>query len=340
MVYFAERYRLGSELGSGGYGTVYAAHDDNTGRDVALKIFKAGVRPGLAFREAHLLTALEGPHILRMYDADVWNDIAHMSSAIAVAGNVERRVAGRGVNARHASLWVSHLLDGLDATHRSGLVHRDVKPSNVFLDSIEHARLGDFGTADALSAGSVAAEGDILVRAPEMWLTGRSDARGDIYSVGVTLWRSLTGRWPFEPETRMTAEEYGRWVVGGIQSRLRDVAPHVPRQLAAITETSLALDPDNRYQTAHEMAVALGRLAVPARWWERVEEHPGHQRCWVGPPTSGGGSPVAVCVVPAAGRDHEVLTTKQPSGHRVRDHCVVVNRRQLPVTLRRVFDNA
>jgi serine/threonine-protein kinase len=334
---FAERYRLGKELGSGGYGTVRAAHDDNTGRDVALKIFRRGMPGTLAFREAHLLTALEGPHILRMFDADVWNDIAHMSSAIAAEGTVEDQLAKGGLDGRQATLWVSHLLDGLEAVHRLGVVHRDIKPSNVFLDNVEHARLGDFGTAEKLADGKVPAEGDLCVRAPEMFSDGYADTRGDIYSVGATLWRCLTGRWPFHADVQMTEAEYAAWVLQGFP-RIRDVAPHVPRTLAAIVERALALNPDERFPTAHDMAAALGRLPVPSRWWREQPPHEGHDRCWLGPPATGSTAVVAVCTWTTASAV-QISASKLPSGHKVHQYCKAVPARRLAVELRDCFDH-
>jgi serine/threonine protein kinase len=336
---YADRYRLQGELGHGGYGTVFRAHDDNTGRDVALKVFNRVVRSSVAFREAHILTALEGPHVLRMFDADVWNDTAHMSSAIAALRSVQDQLGDKGVSEQRARLWVVHLLRGLEAMHRLGLVHRDVKPANLMLDSPEHARLGDFGTTAALDSGVVDAEGDPSVRAPEMYAIGRGDVRSDVYSVGATLWRCLTGHWPFPAEQKMTAEEYGRWVLGGLPRRLRDVAPHVSSRLARIAEKALSLDPADRYQTAGEMEVALSRLPVPRRWWREVEAHPGHVRCWKGDVAAGSGSAVVVCVSTATSGRSEITTQKLPSGNRVREHCRVERNVRLGIVLRGVFDS-
>lgn len=337
MVRFADRYDVGAELGSGGQGTVYQAYDNNMHLDVALKLFTRGTSTRLAYNEARLLTRLEGPHILRVFNADVSEDIPYVASAIAVGGTTETPATARQVPSNVAMQWAAHLLHGLDACHRLDLVHRDIKPSNLFLDSPESARLGDFGTAALLNQGRVGAAGDPRIRAPEMWSTGFGDLRSDIYSVGVTVWHLLTGEFPFPVAKATPNDEYARLVLGGVPCRLRDMAPQVPAAIARVVERALSLDPSNRYASAHEMALAIGHANKRSRDWLRTV-HDGHPRCWAAAADSSGHAALEICTREIDHRQVAVEVRKMPSGNRVRNLCAVVPQRQVNVYLRTCFD--
>jgi serine/threonine-protein kinase len=290
--YFGKRYRLGNVIGRGGFGVVYEARDEYTGRDVALKLFSQGAI-SQAVLEARLLTALEGPHILRVLNADVYQDVPFNASEIAPLGSAADHVGALGTSVPRAVRWTRHLLLGLESCHRAGLVHRDVKPSNLFLQDEDLAQLGDFGVAEiADGAGTVPASGDVRIRAPEMWMTQAGGIRSDIFSVGVTLYYLLSGRYPIvgtndEIATAITSESY---------APIRDVAPHVSRALADRVRKAMSLDPAQRFATAEEMHRSLGQLAATEREWKRVPTHDGHVECWEGP--GGVGAPsFRTCVV-------------------------------------------
>jgi serine/threonine-protein kinase len=217
--------------------------------------------------------------------------------------------------------------------HSRGLIHRDVKPANLFLRGDEHAQLGDFGVAEFLDAsGQVPAAGDPRIQAPEMFAHGRGDVRSDIYSAGVTLYALVAGTYPFPAGSPVDA------VIKGLAPKLRDVAPNAPQRLASRIAKAMTLDPADRYQSAREMAGALAEIPGSLRVWTRVEAHESHEKCWVSP--AGRGQPgLQVCVTEAGGR-YSIETRRANGGRsRVRACCrAKVQRRKLAVELRRVFD--
>ena len=159
---------------------------------------------------------------------------------------------GVGVRPDLVVTWIRQALSGLEACHVHGFIHRDIKPANVFLQSPEWAQLGDFGAAALMDhLGTVGSGGDPLVRAPEMLKGGRIDVRADIYSLGVTLYRLLTGECP--------VEEPGSWadlkrrVSTADYVDIRGMAPHVPLALALIVRKAMALRAEDRYSSAQDM---------------------------------------------------------------------------------------
>lgn len=215
------------------------------------------------------LKSLEGERILRVHDIDVVQeaDFAFIATELAV-GSTEDELAhrgGLGIRPDRVVTWVRQALSGLDACHVHGFIHRDVKPSNIFLQGAEWAQLGDFGAAGLIDKmGTVGPGGDPLIRAPEMLKGDRVDLRGDIYSMGVTLHRLLTGEWPVEEPGSWP--ELKRRVTGGDYIDVRVLAPHVSLPLAFIVRKAMSLKPADRYSSAHEMEIDLARLALQSVW--------------------------------------------------------------------------
>ena len=196
MAYFGRRYELGEVIGQGGFGVVYRAHDDHLGREVALKLFREAGAVHQAVYEARMLTALEGPHVLRVLNADIYQDVPFTATQIAPLRSAEDQVRGQGTSVPAAIRWTRHLLLGLDSCHRLNLIHRDVKPSNLFLQNEHLAQLGDFGVAHiGNDAGVVPAQGDPRIRAPRVWATNSGTARSDVLrqeSRSTTCCRAVT----------------------------------------------------------------------------------------------------------------------------------------------------
>src|SRR5205823_6348398 len=129
---------------------------------------------------------------------DRYQDIPFIVTHVAEAGSAEAAAKGLGVTPATAITWVRDLLIGLDVCHAAGLLHRDVKISNIFLRSSEEALLGDFGlVAEMNSDGTAEAHGFWSIRAPECLATNRASVRSDIYSAGLASYQLLTGFDPF-----------------------------------------------------------------------------------------------------------------------------------------------
>ncbi len=331
---FAGRYEVFEELGRGGYGTVFRSHDHNLGREVALKLFHGGAKEVLAVKEARILTHLEGDHILRVFNAGTHQDIPFLATAVAAEGSADDRLGGMpGLRPDLVIRWIRHLLVGLRVTHNAELLHRDVTPSNLFLDSPDHARLGDFGVAVIMEGnGSAEPAGNPYVRSPEAIQTGRVTTASDIWATGITAWRLLTGSWPFEG----TEDEIFAEVGAGRTPRLRDQAPQIPRSLALAVEKALEPDPGDRYESAAAMDDAFSRLPALTRIWTEVPTT-GPNRRWLGESPRGGAA-IEVSVELNA-RRWNITTRFAETGRRLLEHCDEVPNSRLPQRLRVIFSS-
>jgi serine/threonine protein kinase len=313
---------------------VWRAYDKNLGKWVALKLFEKGEPLYFATREAYALSALEGPCILKVINADRFQDVPYLTTEIIAGGTAQDRVGRYGLQTGLAVRWTRHMLVGLGVCHTRGLLHRDIKPSNIFLRSDEEALLGDFGVVDRLTSdGTTDAGGTPEIRAPECWATGRATVLSDVYSAGLGLYVMLTGRFPFVGTTESEVKDA---VLARRHPRLRDVAPHVSRRIAMRVERAMGADPRVRYQTAAEFHEALGDVDADKLSWSRLETpHPGHEMCWI----SGGESPqLTVCVDRRAAAYRVETRHARGRGSRILSRCGrAANEAALAVLLRRAF---
>jgi serine/threonine-protein kinase len=327
----ADRYELQRLLGRGGFGEVWQAVDRHQSHAVALKLVLSRDEVA-AWREASVLTALRSEHILEVYNADLYVDLPYLSTALA-ASSLDAQAEPCGVEPVTAIDWMRRALRGLDLCHSRGLLHRDIKPHNIFLTPNGDAKLGDFGVAGLMDADrTTAPHGDIRIRAPELFIGGRASVRSDIYSAACTLYALLAGRLPVDG---IPIPDIPVAVVQQNYPPIRDLAPHVSQALADKVRRGMALDPQDRFQTASEFDNALA-LPHRSRHFTPVAPHPGHARCWQ---VSGHGSDIAVCVEPGSSvKRFSVVTRRQPSGNRIRVHCFSATAGQLPAKLRTVFN--
>ncbi len=329
----ANRYRLEKSLGQGGFGEVWKALDTHRNLDVALKLMKTRDR-GATWREATILTALRSEHILEVHNADVFVDVPYLDTALADC-SLDDRAYPHGVEPGVAIDWMRRALRGLDLCHKRGLIHRDVKPENVFLTAQGDARLGDFGVAALMDpAGTADPHGDPFIRAPELFTGGRASVASDVYSAACTLYSLLAGRSPFAGITTMPDLETA--IVGSRYPALRDIAPHVSQALSDKVRTGMKIDPAARFASAASFDSALA-LTQATRTFAPQPPHPSHERCWH---VEGGGGALVVCVVgDGAGRRVEVETRHAISQNRVRKHCFLSTRGELSRRLRAVFND-
>lgn len=341
---FDGRYTLLELLGQPGfYGEVWRATDATTGRVVALKLLDAArTTPDAAWREATALTSLESPHLLRVHGAALAVDVPYIDTELASGGTVSAAARPHGPPTADAIRWVRQAAVGLDLCHRSGLLHRDVKPANVFLNAQGDALLGDFGKAAIVDdRGTAACDGDPQIRAPEVLKGGRCTVASDIYSLGVTLHAVLVGRLPYRWEDFEDAGGFkGLRAAASVgPPSIRDVAPHVSRTLGTIVRKATALQQDDRYPTAASLARALAKLRLDRRNIVRVTPCAESERCWDAIPRRGN-SParIHVCVEPVGARRHRVRTRRTSDGARMLAHCKNTTAGSLAAHLRGVFD--
>jgi eukaryotic-like serine/threonine-protein kinase len=253
------RYRAVRPLGSGGSGSVWLARDERTGLDVALKIIpREGKAAARAEREAQAARRLRHERCVRAYD--VGHDASHVYIAYEYVPGRTVREALRmdAVSDQEAVEIAAQILDALAHAHRAGIVHRDVKPSNVLLEDRDELciRLLDFGLAQFDGADTLTAAGDVpgtlAYIAPERLAGADATPESDVWSVGVMLWEALAGRHPF---WGLPLQEVARAIEQGAPS-LATERRGLPRRLLAAVDSALDPDPARRPR-ASELAADL-----------------------------------------------------------------------------------
>jgi hypothetical protein len=260
------RYRPLRPLGSGGSGSVWLCHDQQAGIDVALKIIpREGRAEPRAEREAEAATRLRHPNCLRAYGLEA--DDGHLYIPYEYVPGITLRQALRsgrfGDDAAIES--AAQVLDGLAFAHARGIVHRDVKPSNVLVaeDDDVSVRLFDFGLAQLADADTLTAVGDVpgtlAYISPERLHGEQAGPPADVWAVGVLLWEALAGHHPFWRESPL---ETGEEIKTGAPS-IREARPDLPDRVVTAVDAALEVEP-----AARPSAAGLAQELRDA-WWER-----------------------------------------------------------------------
>lgn len=261
------RYRLGEELGRGGFGAVYAAWDVNLNRRCAVKEnFDTSPEAQRQFaREASVLANLSHPNLPRVTDhfsipGQGQYLVMDFVEGSDLASMMQER---RSLPVEQALAWVLQVADALVYLHnrKPPVVHRDIKPANIRITPEDQAMLVDFGLVKMLDPQLKTTMGARAVTPgyapPEQYGHGRTDGRTDVYALGATLYKLLTGREPLESVMRVSGER---------MPAAQQVNPRVPAQLGQVIEKAMALDPAGRYQSAQEFKTALeaaAPIAIP-----------------------------------------------------------------------------
>jgi len=257
------QYEIRQELGRGGMATVYKAYQPSLGRYVAIKVLPPYHAEAETFiarfdREARAVARLEHPHILPIYDFGREGDLSYIVTKY-VEGGTLKDYLGQPFDLQRATSIVSQVASALDYAHDQGIIHRDVKPSNVLLDHGEWALLTDFGLAkmagvSARITGSGVGIGTPAYMSPEQGQGLEVDRRSDVYSLGVILYEMLTGRTPYEADSPLSV------MVQHITKPLpspREANPAIPVAVERVIIKALVKDPAYRYARAGDLAVAL-----------------------------------------------------------------------------------
>ncbi len=267
-------YRLLRRLGGGGMGAVYEAEEAVSGRRVALKLVLpqyAGSPETLArFRqEGRLASSLAHPRCVFVLAADEEAGRPYIVMELMPGQTLDDLVRQRGpLPVEEALAKILDVIDGLAEAHRRGLVHRDVKPSNCFLDAAGRVKVGDFGLSRSLVSDAKLTRTGTFVgtppyAAPEQVKRETIDVQSDVYSVAATLYFLLTGRAPFQSAAGDAMATLAR-IVSDDPPPLRGVRPDLPRALDRVVRRGLERDRRRRYKDLHELRAALLPF-LPAR---------------------------------------------------------------------------
>ena len=282
----AGRYSLVRELGRGGMGVVFLARDVALDRPVAIKMLPPSVaisreRREEFLREARTAARLSHPHIVPIHAVEELGDVVIIVMGFIDGETLTQTIARSGtLPAAEANRIVREVAWALAHAHANGVVHRDIKPDNILIESgSRRAIVTDFGIARGLNAetsGSGRIVGTPRFMSPEQGAGERVDGRSDLYSLGAVAFYATVGRVPFDGTS--AASILVRHLNDPVPSVLEQ-NPTVPLQLARVIERCLAKDPAQRFATADELALSLqaadpvvGGVAPPIRDFLRISE--------------------------------------------------------------------
>ncbi len=263
-------YQLLERIGEGGMATVYKAYQPSLDRYVAVKVLPTYLVYDPTFavrfqREARAIARLNHPNILPVYDSGQEGDLSYIVMRYVEAGTLRERL-GEPLDLKTVLEIISQVGEALDYAHQEGVIHRDVKPSNVLMDRGKWALLSDFGMAKIVEASVQLTKTGVGVgtpayMSPEQGQGITVDTRSDVYSLGVMLHEMLTGQVPYDAETPMAV------VIKHITAPLpspREINPGIPRPVEQVMLKALAKDPADRFQSVGQMVEALKRAVAEA----------------------------------------------------------------------------
>jgi serine/threonine protein kinase len=258
----AGRYRLEELLGRSGMSEVWAATDSELGRRVALKLLAPNADTARFEREARAVAALAHPNVNQLYDYGEEDGRPFMVLEYLPGGTLEDRLRASGgpLPDAETEAIAADVARGLAHAHSRGVVHRDLKPTNVLFDEEGRAKLADFGIARLMvGEGTLTEAGTVLGTAaylsPEQAMGAPASTASDVYSFGVILFRMLTGRLPFESDDPLELVALHRDVEA---PRIASIRPDAPSALEAAATVSLAKHPAERPGDGAALLAALG----------------------------------------------------------------------------------
>lgn len=265
---FDDRYRINKVIGEGGMALVYEAYDMINKKNVAIKIIKEETMKNplnlTRFeREARAAASLSSPNIVRVINLGTHKGRPYMVNELVVGQTLKDRINQVGqlgfIEAVEDMYWLTSAV--MDA-HRHNVIHRDIKPQNIFLTPDGTVKLGDFGIATFQNASARLTRSEVVVGsvhylAPEIYKGGQATPQSDIYAMGITFFEMITGRVPFDDENAYTVA----WKHANDKfPSARKYNSRTPKIIDKIIQKACARDLSKRYQTAFDMRRDLDRI--------------------------------------------------------------------------------
>ncbi len=269
------RYKIEALLGQGGMSSVYKGADPNLRRTIAIKLIHPHLAADPEFvrrfeAEAAAVAQLRHPNIIQVYDFNHDGGTYYMVLEYLTGATLQQTLralsaAGRRMPVAEIARIMAAVADAVHYAHQQGMIHRDLKPANVMINPSGQPTLMDFGVAKMLSGQQHTATGAVIGTpayiSPEQVRGERPDGRADIYSMGIMLFELVAGRPPFEADSAITLMMMH---LNNPVPDLRQIAADTPDGLIAIIHKALAKQPEDRYQSAAELAAALRALPLSA----------------------------------------------------------------------------
>jgi serine/threonine-protein kinase len=251
------KYRILEPLGSGGFGTVYLAEDTWIDKRVAIKVpHRQTLDFGELLREPRLLAALNHPNIVTVITAEKQDGVFFIVMEYVPGETLETIIAERGPLDLNVALdYTCQIANAVEHAHKQSVIHRDLRPANVFVTERGLLKVGDFGTSRFLE---IAAHGTTVIgsppyMAPEQF-EGRAVFASDVYSLGVTMYQMMTGVLPYETPTPAELDQLRR---GMLVSSARLKNPAIPPAIDEVILRALRADVATRYQRAEDLLTDL-----------------------------------------------------------------------------------
>ncbi len=264
-------YRVVEEIGAGGMGVVYRAHDEHLDREVAIKVLPRGALANTEMRkrfrnEAHALSKLNHPNIATIHDFDSAGDTDYLVMEYVPGEKLRDKIAAGPLVQSDLTTTGIQVADGLAAAHQRGVVHRDLKPENVRFTLDGRLKILDFGLAKLIrpvtdlpttDSNISGVAGTLPYMSPEQLLGKAVDRRADLFSFGVVLYEMATGALPFTGNTPSAISDA---ILHGAPPAPVQLNPKLPPRLDEIIHKALEKDPELRYQHATDIRADLQRL--------------------------------------------------------------------------------
>lgn len=267
-MFLADRYEIIEQIGTGGMSDVYKAKCHKLNRFVAIKVMKSEFSEDKIFvskfrAEAQSVAGFTHPNIVNVYDVGDENGIYYIVMELVEGITLKKYIEKRGrIPFKEAVSIAIQVANGLDAAHKHNIVHRDIKPQNIIISKEGKVKVTDFGIAKVASSSTINSSstmGSVHYISPEQARGGYSDARSDLYSLGITIFEMITGTVPFDGDSTVAV------AVQHIQDEIpapSTVTDDIPLSIDRIVLKLTQKKPDRRYQTAAELITDLKKSLV------------------------------------------------------------------------------